>query len=66
MISTLVGYISVFGVNLLVAHFAVVGDIEVLSMCTLDVVLHCMQLGAALSTEEAHVPTASVASDKFL
>ena len=66
MISALVCYVSVFGVDLLIAHLAVVGNIEVLSMCTLDVVLHCMQFGAALSTEEANVPTASVASDKLL
>lgn len=66
MISTLVGYVCILGINLLVTNFAGVGDVEMFSVSRLDVVLHSVQLGALLSTQEAGVSPTRVASDKVL
>ena len=66
MIATLVGYISILGVDLLVTYFTGVGDIEVLAMGRFNVILHSMKLCALLSTQEASVPRPSVQTDKLL
>ena len=66
MISTLVGNISILGVDLLVTYFTGVGDIEVLAMSRLNVILHGVKLRALLSTQEASVPGTSVQTDKVL
>ena len=66
MISTLVGYVCILGINLLVTNFTGVGDVEMFSMSRLDVVLHGVQLGTLLSTQETGVSSPSVASDKIL
>ena len=66
MISTLVGYISILGVDLLVTYFTGVGDIEVLAVSRFNVILHGMKLRALLSTQEASVPWSGVQTDKLL
>ena len=66
MISTLVGYISILGVDLLVTYFTSVGDIEVLAVSRFNVILHSMKLRTLLSTQEASVPGTSVQTDKLL
>ena len=66
MISTLVGYIRILGVNLLVTYFTGVGDVEMFAVSRLDVVLHGVQLGTFLSTQETGVPSSSVRPDKVL
>ena len=66
MISTLVGDISILGVDLLVTYFTSVGDIEVLAVSRFNVILHGMKLRALLSTQEASVPGTSVQTDKLL
>ena len=66
MISTLVGNISILGIDLLVTYFTGVGDIEVLAMRRFNVILHSMKLRALLSTQEASVPGTGVQPDKLL
>lgn len=66
MISRLVGYICIFGINLLVTYFAGIGYVKMFAVSRLDVILHGMQLCALFSTQEAGVPSPGVASDKVL
>ena len=66
MISALVGYICILGINLLVTYLTGVGDVEMFSVSRLDAVLHSMKLGAFFSTQEAGVSSTRVASDKVL
>ena len=66
MISTLVGYVCILGINLLVTYFAGIGYVKMFAVSRLDVVLHGVQLGTLLSTQETGVSSPSVASDKIL
>ena len=66
MISRLVGYICIFGINLLVAYLTGIRDVKMFAVSRLDVVLNGMKLRAFLSTQEAGIPSPGVASDKVL
>ena len=51
VISRLVGYICIFGINLLVTYFAGIGYVKMFAVSRLDVILHGMQLCALFSTQ---------------
>ena len=66
MVSTFVGDICIFGINLLVTYFTGVSDVEMFAVSRLNVVLHGVQLRALFSTQKAGVSSPGVASDKVL
>ena len=66
MISALVGYICILGINLLVTYLTGVGDVKMFPMSAFNVVLHSVKLCALFSTQETGVPSSSVRPDKVL